>query len=184
MLMGFFIYRELTITSLCLALKETATITAIIFAIIATATFLSVVLTYSQIPQQIVAYFTDMGATFTLFWVALAIICLLLGTFVEIVPVFYLTVPIFAAITLSFNQSLLHLYVVFVAFAGIGMITPPVCVGIYTSASVIQENPAKAFREVPLFVGVGIVYGTMMILIPEASTWLPSLLTRYVPKTH
>jgi len=137
-----------------------------------------VVLTYSQIPQQIVSYFTDMGATFVLFWVALAIICLLLGTFVEIVPVFYLTVPIFAAITLSFNQSLLHLYVVFVAFAGIGMITPPVCVGIYTSASVIQENPAKAFREVPLFVAVGILYGILMILIPEASTWLPSLLTR------
>ena len=67
---------------------------------------------------------------------------------------------------------------VFVAFAGIGMITPPVCVGIYTSASVIQENPAKAFREVPLFVGVGILYGILMILIPEASTWLPSLLTR------
>lgn len=176
--MGFFIYRELTFKSLILALRETATITAVIFAIIATATFLSVVMTYSQIPQQIVSYFTEMGATFALFWVALAIICLLLGTFVEIVPVFYLTVPIFAAITLSFNQSLLHLYVVFVAFAGIGMITPPVCVGIYTSASVIQENPAKAFREVPLFVGVGIAYGIMMILVPEASTWLPSLLTR------
>ena len=86
-------------------------------------------------------------------------------TFVEIVPVFYLTVPIFAAITISFNQSLLHLYVVFVAFAGIGMITPPVCVGIYTSASVIQENPAKAFKEVPLFVGVGILYGILMIFI-------------------
>ena len=111
----------------------------------------SVVLTYSQIPQQIITYFTEMGATFTLFWMALAVICLLLGTFVEIVPVFYLTVPIFAAITISFNQSLLHLYVVFVAFAGIGMITPPVCVGIYTSASVIKENPAKAFKEVPLF---------------------------------
>ena len=129
-------------------------------------------LTYSQIPQQIIAYFTEMGATFTLFGIALAAICLILGTFVEIVPVFYLTVPIFAAITISFNQSLLHLYVVFVAFAGIGMITPPVCVGIYTSASVIQENPAKAFKEVPLFVGVGIIYGIFMMFLPEASTWL------------
>ena len=41
--MGFFIYRELTLKSLQIALRETATITAIIFAIIATATFLSVV---------------------------------------------------------------------------------------------------------------------------------------------
>ncbi len=110
-----------------------------------------------------------MGATFALFWVALAIICLLLGTFVEIVPVFYLTVPIFAAITLSFNQSLLHLYVVFVAFAGIGMITPPVCVGIYTSASVIQKTRRRPSRQVPLFVGVGILYGILMIMVPEAS---------------
>ncbi|MDB3880471.1 hypothetical protein N9315_05115 [Alphaproteobacteria bacterium] len=42
-------------------------ITAIIFVIIATTTFLSVALTYSQIPQQIVSYFIDMGAAFALF---------------------------------------------------------------------------------------------------------------------
>ena len=118
----------------------------------------------------------SMGVSVNLFWIMLGAICLILGTFIEIVPVFYLTVPIFAALTLSFNQSLLHLYVVFVAFAGIGMITPPVCVGIYTAAGVIKENPAKAFREVPLFTIVGIIYGILMILFPIFSTWLPGLL--------
>ena len=147
-----------------------------IFSIIATATFLSVVLTYTQAPQKIITYFTDIGITVNLFWVMLGVICLILGTFIEIVPVFYLTVPIFAALALSLNLDVLHLYVVFVAFAGIGMITPPVCVGIYTSASVIQENPGKAFKEVPLFVGVSIIYGLLMIAFPFASTWLPSLL--------
>ena len=65
---------------------------------------------------------------------------------------------------------------VFVAFAGIGMITPPVCVGIYTAAGVIKENPANAFKEVPLFTVVGIIYGILMILFPTVSTWLPSLI--------
>ena len=65
----------------------------------------------------------------------------------------------------------------FVAFAGIGMITPPVCVGIYTSASVIKENPGKAFKEVPLFTVVGILYGIIMILFPSLSTWLPAYLS-------
>ena len=174
--MGFFIYRELTLTSLFSCLKETAIITAVIFSIIATATFLSIVLTYAQVPQRIIATFIGADGDTTLFWIALATICLILGTFIEIVPVFYLTVPIFATIILSLNQSLLHLYVVFVAFAGIGMITPPVCVGIYTSASVIKEEPGKAFKEVPLFVGIGIVYGIIMILFPTLSTWLPSKL--------
>jgi C4-dicarboxylate transporter DctM subunit len=117
-----------------------------------------------------------MGAGIWFFWLSLAIICLILGTFIEIVPVFYLTVPIFAALIISLNQSLLHLYVVFVAFAGIGMITPPVCVGIYTSAGVIRENPGNAFKEVPLFVFVGILYGVLMIIFPAASTWLPTIL--------
>ncbi len=174
--MGFFIYRELTMTSLFSCLKETAIITAVIFSIIATATFLSIVLTYTQVPQRIIETFIGADGDTTLFWIALATICLILGTFIEIVPVFYLTVPIFATIILSLNQSLLHLYVVFVAFAGIGMITPPVCVGIYTSASVIKEEPGKAFKEVPLFVGIGIVYGIIMILFPTLSTWLPSKL--------
>ena len=174
--MGFIIYRELTFQGLLSCLKETAAITAVIFAIIAMATFLSVVLTYSQLPQKIIQYFTEIGVGIYFFWAALAIICLVLGTFIEIVPVFYLTVPIFAAIITSLNQSLLHLYVVFVAFAGIGMITPPVCVGVYTAAGVIREDPAKAFREVPLFVVVGILYGILMILFPAAATWLPGVL--------
>ena len=174
--MGFAIYRELTFSGLLSCLRETAAITAVIFAIIAMATFLSVVLTYSQLPQKIIQYFTEIGVGIYFFWAALAIICLVLGTFIEIVPVFYLTVPIFAAIIISLNQNLLHLYVVFVAFAGIGMITPPVCVGVYTAAGVIREDPARAFKEVPLFVGVGILYGILMILFPAAATWLPGIL--------
>ena len=177
---GFLIYRELTFSSLLSCLKDTAIITAVIFSIIATATFLSVVLTYTQAPQKIITYFTDMGVSVNLFWIMLGTICLILGTFIEIVPVFYLTVPIFAALTLSFDQSLLHLYVVFVAFAGIGMITPPVCVGIYTAAGVIKENPANAFKEVPLFTIVGIIYGILMILFPKFSTWLPSFFKKFL----
>ena len=87
-------------------MRDTAIITAVIFSIIATATFLSVVLTYTQAPQKIITYFTDMGVSVNLFWAMLGVICLVLGTFIEIVPVFYLTVPIFAALTLSFDQSL------------------------------------------------------------------------------
>ncbi len=177
MLIGVLVYRELTVGGILDALHQTARITAVIFAIIAMATFLSVVLTYSRAPQKIIAYFTEMGGTPLAFWLAVAVICLILGTFIEIVPVFYLTVPIFAALALSLDLDILHLYVVFVAFAGIGMITPPVCVGIYTASGVAGESPEKAFREVPLFVIMGILFGGLMILFPLAATWLPGVLS-------
>lgn len=176
MLIGFAVHRELTVAGVLDSLRHTASITAVIFAIIAMATFLSVVLTYSQVPQTIITYFTVFGETPLMFWLALAVICLVLGTFMEIVPVFYLTVPIFAAIVLALKLDMLHLYVVFVAFAGIGMITPPVCVGIYTSAGVLKESADKAFREVPVFVALGILYGLLMIFLPQAAIWLPGIL--------
>ena len=140
--MGFLIYRELTIGSLLKSIKDTAITTSVIFSIIAMATFLSKVFTYTQFPQFIIKSITDMGVGLNFFWFAMALICLILGTFIEIVPVFYLTIPIFTAIILSFDQSLIHLYVVFVAFAGIGMITPPVCVGIYTSCLLYTSDAA------------------------------------------
>jgi C4-dicarboxylate transporter DctM subunit len=140
------------------------------------AMFLSVILTYTRAPQEIINYFTDFGVTPMMFWLMLAIICLILGTFIEIVPLFYLTVPIFAAIALSFNLDILHLFVVFTAFAGVGMITPPVCVGIYTAASVVDVSPERAFGEIPLFVLVGIIYGALMVFTPGLATWLPRVL--------
>ncbi|MDD9851601.1 MAG: TRAP transporter large permease [Gammaproteobacteria bacterium] len=176
MLIGACVHRELTVRGLLESLRRTATITAAIFSIIAMATFLSVVLTYTRLPQEIIAYFTAFGVTPLMFWIMVAVICLILGTFVEIVPVFYLTVPVFAAICASLGLDLLNLYVIFVAFAGIGMITPPVCVGIYTSAGVIGEGADQAFREVPTFVALGIVYGLLMIAFPAAATWLPGVL--------
>jgi len=175
-LIGFVIHRELTSEGLLGALRQTAIATTVIFTIIAMAMFLSVILTYTRAPQDIIGYFTEFGVTPMMFWLMLAIICLILGTFIEIVPLFYLTVPIFAAIALSFNLNLLHLFVVFTAFAGIGMITPPVCVGIYTAAGVVNISPERAFGEIPAFVLMGIVYGALMIMSPVLSTWLPSVL--------
>ena len=47
------------------------------------------------------------------------------------------------------------------------MLTPPVCVGVC---------PDRAFREIPAFVLVGIIYGTLMIALPGLATWLPHVL--------
>ncbi|MDE0531618.1 MAG: TRAP transporter large permease subunit [Albidovulum sp.] len=99
----------------------------------------------------------------------------MLGTFKEIVPVFQLTVPIFAALAPSLNLDILRRYAVFAAFAGIGMNTPPVCVGVYAQAGVARENPEKAFREMPSFVVVEIIFGLPMIAFLPAATWLPNI---------
>lgn len=174
--LGFFIHRELSFQGLWDALKATGVTTAVIFSIIAMATFLSVILTYTQAPQNLTTYFLEFGVSPITFLFVVAVVCLILGTFVEIVPVFYLTVPVFMAVALGMDIPLTHLYIVFTAFAGIGLLTPPVCVGVYTAASVVKMSAEKAFPEIPLFIGVGIFYGSLMIFMPWLATWLPTVL--------
>lgn len=173
---GFFVYRELTFAGIWHALRSTAITTSVIFSILAMATFLSVILTYTQAPQHLTAFFIGYGANSITFLLVVGVICLILGTFIEIVPVFYLTVPIFMAVAVKLDIPLVHLYVVFTAFAGLGLLTPPVCMGLYTAAGVINMSADKAFKEVPLFLAVGIAYGVLMIFIPSLSTWLPAVL--------
>jgi len=175
-LVGFFIYRELTLKGLWTALKSTAAITSMIFAIIATATFLSVALTYTRFPHKLIDGILGLGVTPILFMIACGIVVLILGTFIEVVPIMYLTLPIFAPIAVALGIDLLHLMVVFTAFVGLGLLTPPVCVGTYTAAAIAEEPAHNVIRAIfPLFFLVGIIYGLILMIFPWLSTWLPSL---------
>ena len=174
-LVGFFIYRELTLKGLWTALKSTAAITSMIFAIIATATFLSVALTYTRFPHKLIDGILGLGVTPILFMIACSVVVLILGTFIEVVPIMYLTLPIFAPIAVALGIDLLHLMVVFTAFVGMGLLTPPVCVGTYTAAAIAEEPAHNVIRAIfPLFFLVGIIYGLILMIFPWLSTWLPS----------
>ena len=172
---GFFVYRELNLKGLWNALKATAATTSMIFAIIATASFLSVALTYTRFPHKLINGVMGLGVTPVLFLVACGVIVLILGTFIEVVPIMYLTLPIFAPIATALDIDLLHLMIVFTGFVGMGLLTPPVCVGAYTAAAIAEESAHNVIRAIfPLFFLVGIVYGLILIFFPSLATWLPS----------
>ena len=172
---GFFIYRELKLKNLWTALKTTAAITSMIFSIIAMASFLSVALTYTRFPHKLIEAVVGLGVTPIPFLIACGVVVLILGTFIEVVPIMYLTLPIFAPIAIALQIDLLHLMVVFTGFVGLGLLTPPVCVGAYTAAAIAEEASHKVLRAIfPLFFLVGIAYGLILILFPGLATWLPS----------
>jgi tripartite ATP-independent transporter DctM subunit len=172
---GFFIYRELKLKNLWTALKTTAAITSMIFSIIAMASFLSVALTYTRFPHKLIEAVVGLGVTPIPFLIACGVVVLILGTIIEVVPIMYLTLPIFAPIAIALQIDLLHLMVVFTGFVGLGLLTPPVCVGAYTAAAIAEEASHKVLRAIfPLFFLVGIAYGLILILFPGLATWLPS----------
>jgi C4-dicarboxylate transporter DctM subunit len=171
------IYHELTLSGLWDALKQTVETTTIIFGLIAAASFLSVALAYTRIPQQITETILALGVNPLLFMFAAALVWLILGTFLEAIPNIYLTVPIAFPLAMALQLDLLQLYVICCVFVGIGLITPPVCVGAYTAAAVANEPPEKVIRHLfPVYIIVLIACGLVYMLIPQFSTWIPSMM--------
>ena len=171
-LLGVLVYRELTWRGLWKALTNTAETTTVIFAIIAMAVYFSVIMTYTKAPQAIVDFFIQFNIGPVTFMILAGITILILGTFMEVVPIFYLTMPILLPLCIALKVDLLHFYVYLTGLVGIGMITPPVCVGLYTAAAIVREPPQNAFRAVPGFVMVGLVYSAIVLTFPQLATWL------------
>jgi len=174
-----FIHMELDWSKIVKALEDTALTTAVIFAIIAASSFLSVILAYTRIPQQITLWSVAMGVTPMTLLLAVAVATLILGTFLEAVPNIYVTIPLIFPVALALKLDLMQLYVVAGVFIGIGLLTPPVCVGAYTAAAVAQESPQKVLRKLyPTFILVLVGCGLLYIFVPAFSNWLPGILTR------
>ena len=173
------IHGELGWSKIWKALESTALTTSVIFAIIAASSFLSVILAYTRLPQQIAQWCLQMGVGPMSLLLAVALASLILGTFLEAVPNMYVMIPLVFPIALALKLDLMQLYVVAGVFIGIGLLTPPVCVGAYTAAAVVQASPQKVLRELyPTFVLVLVGCGLLYILVPAFSNWLPNLLSR------
>lgn len=171
------IYRELTFYGIWQALRQTVETTAVIFGLIAAASFLSVAMAYTRVPQQITEAILAWGVSPLLFFLAAALVWLILGTFLEAIPNIYLTVPIAFPIATALQIDLLQLYVICCVFVGIGLITPPVCVGAYTAAAIANEPPERVIRHLfPVYTIVLIACGLVYVLIPQFSTWIPSMM--------
>jgi len=123
------------------------------------------------------ATFLGLGVNPLLFVFAAALVWLILGTFLEAIPNIYLTVPIAFPIAMALQIDLLQLYVICCVFVGIGLITPPVCVGAYTSAAVANEPPERVIRHLfPVYTIVLVACGIVYMLIPQFSTWIPGMM--------
>lgn len=171
------VYRELTISGLWDALRQTVETTAIIFGLIAAASFLSVALAYTRIPQHITDVILALGVNPLLFIFAAALVWLILGTFLEAIPNIYLTVPIAFPIAMALQIDLLQMYVICCVFVGIGLITPPVCVGAYTAAAVAEEPPERVIQHLfPVYTMVLVGCGVVYMILPWFSTWIPGMM--------
>jgi tripartite ATP-independent transporter DctM subunit len=108
--------------------------------------------------------------------IAVSVIYLILGMFLDPLGMILLTIPVFVPMFTALNLDLVWFGVIVVKYIGIGLLTPPVGFNIYVvSGALNNQIPLTTiFRGCYWFLACEVVIMTLLIAFPQISLWLPS----------
>lgn len=171
-----FFYKQLTKESFFGALRGTLSTNSMIFMIVASAVLIAKPLTLAQIPQDITKYIIELGLGKTGFLILSTCLFLVLGCFLDPLPILYLTIPIMCSTLTVLNINLIHFCVITIICMQIAQITPPFGVSLFTVSQVYNEPIERVVQETIPFLVLLIFMLPIFIFLPFLSTWLPSIL--------
>jgi TRAP-type C4-dicarboxylate transport system permease large subunit len=124
--------------------------------------------------------FTDLVGSWAvnplLLVIAVSIIYIILGTFMDPLGMILLTIPVFVPMFAKLGLDLVWFGVLVVKYIGISLLTPPVGFNIYVVATATNNTiPLKTiYRGCYWFLASEVLIMTLLIAFPEISLWLPN----------
>jgi tripartite ATP-independent transporter DctM subunit len=174
------IYRALTWANLMKALLGTAAISGIILFIIVGATTFAQILTFSGATNGMVEAIRDAGFGSWTVLIAMMLVLLLLGCFVDQVSMMLICLPFFMPLVALYNFDPVWFGVLFLICMQLGLLTPPFGMLLFTMKSVAPREIAmrQVWHAVTPYVMMGAIALVAVMLFPPLATGLPKLLFR------
>jgi tripartite ATP-independent transporter DctM subunit len=174
------IYRALTWSNLMRALAGTAAISGVILFIIIGATTFAQILTFSGATHGVVDAITGANLGPWTVLVAMMLILLVLGCFVDQVSMMLICLPFFMPLVATYGFDPVWFGVLFLFCMQLGLLTPPFGMLLFVMKSVApKEIPMReVWVAATPYVVMGLAGLIAVILWPPLATWLPKVLFR------
>lgn len=168
---GMLIYRELKLTYLPDILKRTIISTSVIMVIISAAALFSFLITRSGLPNEIAILFREVFESRIAFLLAVNILLLIVGMFIETSAAILVLAPILAPIAVSYGVDPVHFGLIIVVNLALGMITPPLGVNLFAACAVANLRIDQIIPQLVWFVLT--VFAALMIItyVPQITMW-------------
>lgn len=177
MLLVIIFTKRFSFKMLVRALENTLVMNGVIYCLLAGAGVFGKLFTLSRIPVVLGEFVTGLDIPKFLIILAITIIYLILGCFIDVMPMILLTTPIFLPIVeaLGYNAIWFGCYVTVIA--GLGAVTPPVGISCYVVSGVCEGVPLqRVFKgSIPFIIGF-IVTAMLLAFFPAIATWLPEII--------
>ena len=141
--------------------------------IIANALLFTHVLTAERIPQAITDWMLGAGFNWLTFLIAVNLLLLLGGQFMEPSGLLLIVAPLVFPIAIKLGVDPIHLGIIMVVNMEIGMITPPIGLNLFVTSGIAGMSLFQVVRAALPFCGILLLFLMLVTYVPILSTFLP-----------
>ena len=170
LLVCLFIYKSLTIREMGTVLRDTVKSYAPIVVLLSLAIVFGRVLSLLQAPVALRDFIlSNFAGNKYIFLIALNVILLVLGMFMDVGPAIAILAPMMLASATALGVDPIHLGIIMVVNLAIGMATPPFGVDLFVAAPLVNEQVMKVGIKAIPFIIAFIVALFFITFIPQMS---------------
>ncbi|MGE0563412.1 MAG: TRAP transporter large permease [Pseudolabrys sp.] len=168
--------RQLTFASLVASLRETVLQTSMIFLIAIGAKIFVSFVSLTRVSPVFLDWLQSSQASLVLIIVAIVLLYLVLGMFLDSIGILVLTLPFTVPLVEGYGLNLIWFGVVVIKLLEIGLITPPIGLNVFVIKSVAppQVSLEAIFRGVGWFLLLDFVVLLLILLFPSLSLLIPN----------
>jgi TRAP-type C4-dicarboxylate transport system permease large subunit len=149
----------------------------ILFIIMASTTF-SQILSFSGATSGMVSLITNAGADPFMVLLAMILVLLVLGCFIDQVSMVMITVPLFIPVANSVGIDLIWLGVIYLLTMEMAFLTPPFGLLLFVMKGIAPESIGikTVYRAAMPFLAMMFTVLVLVLIFPGIGLWLPSLM--------
>ena len=175
-IVGFFIYKELTMKLLYEILKNSVVASSMIMFIVATATAFGFVMTRDLIPAKVAEFIIGISSSPYFYLLLVNILLLIVGTFMETCAAIMILGPMFMPICQQMGIDMTAFGIVMVVNLAIGMVTPPLGLNLFVAAGLKATKVDNVINiHLLWYIIISVLVLMLLTYVPAISTFLPYL---------
>ncbi len=170
------IFRALSWDALKKTIVDATRVTGMTFLLITASSTFAQLLAFSGASSGLVRWATGIEMDATMMLIAMLLVLLLLGMFMDQVSMMLITLPVFVPIALSLHYDMVWWGLVMLLALEVSFTTPPFGLLLFVMQGVAPAGTRLsevAYAALPYILCVFLLIG-LLILFPDLATWLPS----------
>ncbi|MBM3505545.1 MAG: TRAP transporter large permease [Alphaproteobacteria bacterium] len=175
LILGLLVYRNTSLSAIVHAAGSAALATGVVMLTVATSQIFAFLAVQEKLGEILTRMLLSISNNIYVILAMVNVLMLILGMFMEILPIMLLLAPILFPLLKSMGVSEVHFGVVMVLNLMIGMITPPIGLNLFMLSTISGEGVITIFKRAIPYVIVLIAVLMLITYIPWLTLFIPDL---------